>query len=515
MGTEDGDQSQGNFETIMNTHGMTKEELSEYVYGMFGYEMFDYQMDFAHSWLHKQEIVAVFCRQTGKTTTTARLAVLFARLLNTHNPICVFAPSERQASIIAAEISRACEDLVPHSPFKFLPKLSGKMSFRFNNGARIICQTTGLKGEKIRGFTSALTIMEEASYIPDFIVKESILPMGLATRAKIIKIGTPSGRNHFYDTYKKSVGGNRKVAHHKVTCEDGMRVGLMDEEYVNMMKEELSEDQIKTQLYAEFIDDQDAYFKFALINSCISQENFEYEDKKTYYLGVDVARLGKKETAMIVVQKGSRKEPHKVVEIKSFKQMKSYQIVYKIQELDKTYQFEKIYVDETGVGGGTVDYLKTKYGVYEKNKSVDKFEKVYDENAKIIGVTFTLASKLDIYSNLKVLMERGKLKFPEHRKLISQLADLRYEETPMGNIKIHAPENGYDDLPDALALACRGLAMSDTILDLPDDNEKSKEQSEANKYEGLLYLPQADEILINDQEVNNNEFGHETEWDWR
>jgi hypothetical protein len=59
-----------------------------------------------------------------------------------------------------------------------------------------------------------------------------------------------------------------------------------------------------------------------------------------------------------------------------------------------------------------------------------------------------------MYSNLKILMEAGKLKIPNHKKLILQLLDLRYEATSSGQLKIHHSERGHDDLTDGLALAC-------------------------------------------------------------
>ena len=51
-------------------------------------------------------------------------------------------------------------------------------------------------------------------------------------------------------------------------------------------------------------------------------------------------------------------------------------------------------------------------------------------------------------------MGQGRIKFPNHKKLLYQLADLRYEIVSSGDLKIHHSEKGHDDYPDALALAC-------------------------------------------------------------
>ena len=51
-------------------------------------------------------------------------------------------------------------------------------------------------------------------------------------------------------------------------------------------------------------------------------------------------------------------------------------------------------------------------------------------------------------------MENSKLKFPNHKKLVYELLDLKYEISVSGNIKIHHSDRGHDDYTDALALAC-------------------------------------------------------------
>ena len=50
-------------------------------------------------------------------------------------------------------------------------------------------------------------------------------------------------------------------------------------------------------------------------------------------------------------------------------------------------------------------------------------------------------------------MEAGKLKLPNHKKLIYELLDLKYEISSSGNMKIHHSERGHDDYADSLALA--------------------------------------------------------------
>jgi len=111
--------------------------------------------------------------------------------------------------------------------------------------------------------------------------------------------------------------------------------------------------------------------------------------------------------------------------------------VGEVKILDGKYDFEKVYLDETGAGEGPTDWLK---------------ESLSEE--RVEGIKFTIKSKQDMYSNLRKMMEQGRIKFPNHKKLIYQLMDLRYETQSSGDLKIHHSERGHDDYPDALALAC-------------------------------------------------------------
>jgi hypothetical protein len=75
----------------------------------------------------------------------------------------------------------------------------------------------------------------------------------------------------------------------------------------------------------------------------------------------------------------------------------------------------------------------------------------------VIGFRFTSRSKLDIYSNLKLLLETGELDLPKEDELLFQLKS--FEEIPRsdGSIRLSAPEGQHDDIADALAMAVMGL----------------------------------------------------------
>jgi len=179
---------------------------------------------------------------------------------------------------------------------------------------------------------------------------------------------------------------------------------------------------------------------------------------KTYILGVDFARMGEDQSSFIIIEEG---EPHKVVFIKEIAKNTMDQAIDYVMYLHNKFQFKKIICDQTGLGAGAVDVLAKQLNASKTQKEAS-YKDQYKTHDIVIGLTFTTASKQDIFSNLKVLMEQGKLKIPNYKKLIFQLKDFRYEITASGNLKLHHSEGGHDDLVDALACAAHGLRARTT-----------------------------------------------------
>ena len=172
-----------------------------------------------------------------------------------------------------------------------------------------------------------------------------------------------------------------------------------------------------------------------------------------YVLGADLARAGEDSSVFMIIEKGT---PHKLVFIKEMKKNTMDQAIDYIKYLHKRFKFIKIICDQTGLGAGVADVLARDLNP-PKTLRQDTYKTPMDSVDIVIGVTFTQKNKMDIFSNLKVLMEQGKLVIPNNKKLIYQLKDFRYETTESGNLKLHHSEGGRDDYCDALACAAHGL----------------------------------------------------------
>lgn len=441
---------------------MELEQIREYFKGMYGFGAKNYQLRYAYDCINRPRVVAVFCRQSGKSETTAKISILKARLkmngkgrtyTGQYN-VLIFAPTDRQTGLIADKIRNTIAKM-PQLSY-FYVKRASQREFEFSNGSRIICETTGDSGETIRGYTAHCIILEEAGSIKDSIIQEVILPMGSTTDADIIKIGTPRGKNHFFESSK-----DPNYAVHQYNYEYAIRAGLITREYVEEMRRTLPEISFRTELGAEFIEDQDAYFSYELIDS-VTDNSLQWQiytpiAGATYFIGADIARLGQDSTCITTIELMNRKA--RVVQIVDLSKNKLDVVIDRLNELIVYYNPKRVFVDETGLGAGVSDILTKKWNIpkLQQGNQISKFPHNYEYSDRVIGVKFTIQSKLDMYSNLKVAMQNKVLSIPNNPKLIAQLRDFRYELTENMNVKLHHSEYGFDDYCDSLALSCKEI----------------------------------------------------------
>ena len=176
-------------------------------------------------------------------------------------------------------------------------------------------------------------------------------------------------------------------------------------------------------------------------------------------LGFDAARMGEDSSAYIIIEEGEDNNTHKVIFIKEVKKNTMDEAIDYILYLHNKFKFRKIVCDSTGLGAGVVDVLAKKLNISPNIKQQTYGTKLNQQDI-VVGLTFTIKNKEDAFSNLKLLMEQGKLKIPNHKKLIFQLMDFRYETTASGHLKLHHSEGGHDDLVDALCCAAHALRIT-------------------------------------------------------
>jgi len=295
----------------------------------------------------------------------------------------------------------------------------------------------------LRGENYDRLFKDESAFIKEG-AKNAIKPLTYDTGAPVWETTTPWGRGEVWELWRRGMDGDEDYGCFHYNYKDNPYILPEGIKEIEKDIKDYGEDSeyVQCEIYGNFVEDRDKYFNKDEIENCIEEYNIPEEPKSkyNYYLGNDIAGEGEDESVFISVL--GHGGGIRVVSIDNYLKNKPREIVGMNSMLNNKYQYSSMGLDKTGMGEGPADWLK------------EEFEKVGINSAIVNGFRFTTRFKMDIYSNLKKLMNQGKLKFPNHKKLIFQLRDLRYERMSSGDIKIHHSENRFDDYPDALALAC-------------------------------------------------------------
>lgn len=409
------------------------ESVAQHTIPRFSFVSF--QQDLVSDCLFAKRVAALFSRQTGKTTTISLFSLFYA-MHKSNRRICIFAPAERQSTEMFSRIvGFAQHPLVkPHIVKQTATEIV------FDNGSYIRCLPVGHDGSKVRGGTYDLIIIEESGHMKQSIFSSALLPMVGATNGNIIQIGTPGPKNHFYEAF------HNPTTSYRVHINDYMKAiatGLITEKFIEDARSSMTEQQFQEEYGCRFQDAINAYFDRALVEQAIDTslpiKNMEINREYQYYLGCDVAGQGKDLTVLCVLAYDPAKNTTKVWHIESYDKITVPNIARRVATLHEYFKFKKVSVDQTGIGQGPVDIMREQVGNV------------------VNGVMFTLESKMNMYSNLKMWLEKELLTLPPHQKLKYELLDMQYEKTAANKIKLHHSEGGHDDFPDALVLALSPL----------------------------------------------------------
>lgn len=392
--------------------------------------------------LSPQKNKVIVCgRRSGKSQMIAGELIRGAVLDIFHTQILI-APQYKQAIIVFDKIHELLAKANGLSDVqKIIQQPQPKITFK--NGAFIAFGSAD-NPDSLRGFAYHRVFKDESSFIKKG-ADNAIKPLTYDMGAPVWETTTPWGKGDVWDRWQRGMkGDDEDIGCFHYNYKDNPYLHEDGVKEIEKDIEEYGEDSVYVQceVYGNFVEDRDVYFKSELIESCIEEYSIPEgpKSKMSYGLGVDVAGEGEDESVFISVL--THGGGLRVVNIDNFIKNKPREVVGKVKELDTEYNYSSIYLDKTGIGEGPADWLRESLsgGGYD--------------DYRVNALRFSIQSKMDIYSNLKKLMNQGRIKFPNHKKLIFQLMDLRYEIMSNGNLKLHHSDRGHDDYADALALAC-------------------------------------------------------------
>jgi hypothetical protein len=268
-----------------------------------GVELYPYQQAFQRriiaSMIHEdsEEITALFSRQSGKTETVASTIVpmlLFLPLIAKTAPfdtdsrlakfknglwVGVFGPTNEIVDIMGGRMqdrimSQAMQEMLTSDEFGMTYPARRK-EIRLSNGSFVDCVSASPQS-KIEGKTYHLIVTEETQDIANVKLRKSIHPMGAATAATLVKIGTPSfHRNDFYDACKR--GERKLIAEPKAAVNhyqfDYRSVLKYNYRYAKYIKQEIhrlgaDSDEFRMSYRLEWLIDRGHFLEDGVLDAC-------------------------------------------------------------------------------------------------------------------------------------------------------------------------------------------------------------------------------------------------------
>lgn len=446
-----------------------------------------------------RQVTALMSRQAGKTESIATFAGYLADNYPTMR-IGIFTPRIQQAEVSLGRVSvfyQMNEDKLNN---KLISVTKDKIVLSNNS---FIQAVSASDQSNIEGLTFDVIILDEAQKISDYTWSERIVPMGGATNAKLIKIGTPKFRNHFFESCNNSKWTH--IARDWTECAQlwalddpplllpdhtnpnsgelrqysrfvfnlmpkVLKQQLFPNSPENWTDGEMSVEDFKTQYMLEFVDGAGSFLTADEIKLFTSGE-FDWIDHgligERYFAGIDFAgsdRDGADFTHITVIRVASNGERQKVwsMEMHGESYPEQMRIIAKLFGGPKpVWNVQGIFADYTGCGAPVIQTLQIEYGIKNLTGIIFNASDRYSNSG--------MNMKNIMFAEVKNAISTGKFKYPSkeryysstikgkytfYHKMVEEWADLEYEVRPNGiNKRIEAPVGQHDDVACADALA--------------------------------------------------------------
>ena len=365
-------------------------------------------------------------RQVGKSTIVSIKAGDYA-VKNRKKTILIISSTERQAYLLFEKVFSYLYDNYPKKIILKGKDRPTKTRIKLFNKSVIYCLPTGPDGHGIRGYTVDLLIADEAAFIGED-VWTAVTPMVATTQGDVILLSTPHGRSgYYYDCFSRP---NFTSFH--ISSEN---CGRIPKEYLDAEKSVMSKVQYAQEYLGEFIDELRQFFPDHLIKQCMTSERRPAEPTRRYYLGVDVARMGADASTFEIVEKDGDYYNH--VENLVTRKTLTTETTNMILHLEKLWNFKQIFIDDGGMGVGVFDQLLTEESTRRKTIAINNTNRPLDREEKKRKRTL----KRDLYNNLLMLMERGRIRLLKDDEIFHSLKSMQYEYNEEGKIKIFGNDN--------------------------------------------------------------------------
>jgi len=247
--------------------------------------------------------------------------------------------------------------------------------------------------------------------------------------------GTPKGHNWYYMVWSR--GQDPKQSDYKSWNYPSQNNPYLDPKEIEEFARDMPDMAYKQEILGLFIEDVGSVFRN--VEAYIKGNPEAYQAHKHYVMGADLAKHQDFTVLSVLDDNG---------QLCAFDRFSDLDWVFqrkRIVNLCQQYN-ARLLVDSSGVGDPVYDELRR-------------------EQMRVEGYKFTSASKKDLIENLSMMMENGKITFPNIPELVNELKLFGYTVGSTGLIKYGAPEGYHDDCVISLALAAWLIKTPQTSIE--------------------------------------------------
>lgn len=342
--------------------------------------------------------------------------------------------------VVAAPTNKYLKDqVVPELQVAFPPELlvGGKWSEAYNiTDQRLRVKTTLGKSvillrsmeresaDGVRPLSPVAIICDEFSYWPRYSWAYCVSPTVMAKQAKTVKAFTPKGMNHAHEEYFREAP-DHKVFHYSSYD------GPVPKEEIDRLAATMAEGVKCQEIYAEFLEDLGGVFQG--VRECIAGDKEGSIRGEQYVIGADVAATQDFNVATVV-----KRSSRAVVEQIRFTGVEPETVAARFKGLSDQYNQAVIWIDETGLGWGVADRVRTM-------------------GAPVKPYKFGAETKRQLIANLIMAISGRTIRYPDIPELVNELQIYQAKPLPSGTVQYSAPSGYHDDCVIALGLAVWGL----------------------------------------------------------
>lgn len=420
-------------ENSTNASNVSEQTLKKYDIMRPWLSLDEWQEDYINT-PPNQDCFLLTGRQAGKTTAMSIKAVeLCMQHFKKGEYVLINSITEKQAYHMLAKAQAYAEEKYPKQIDRTKENKPTKHRLMFRNGSGILCYAAGESGEGLRGLTIKKLMPDEASRMSEeyFI---ATLPMLSVIGGSMDVASTPAGKCHKDGTEKFFYKCSKDETFKKfyVSGEDCPR---HSKDFLDKARERMSELYYAQEFLAIFTDDLKRLFDDNWIKHVCSLPKSQdlvhpvTNSGRDYFLGMDIARLGKDQTTFECLDGTDTDNVKQIFNIITTKNLIT-ETARKTIRLDEKWNFNKIGLDDGGLGVGVLDIL------LENNDTKDKVQGLNNATRDIDAEEgHKPLLKEDMYTNLLIGGENKKIQLLNNDEVIASLKSIQWELTN-GNMRI-------------------------------------------------------------------------------